>query len=281
MTNSRSSNILKNPVTRIKDLVIGIKSAGEMATGIACRLHNANVKNIFMLETPSPLAVRRQVSFCETIYKESITVEGVNAQLTEDMYKVPFVWQENKIPIIVDPDWRSIQAIHPHVVIDAILAKKNLGTNLNEARLVIGLGPGFEAGVDSHKVIETNRGHDLGKIIHKGKAEPNTGIPGSIDGFTKERVLRAPCKGIFKTDLSIGTMIKKGDTVGRVEDQTIVSKMDGVVRGLIKNGTNVKPHLKLGDVDPRGNIEFCNTISEKARALGGSILETILNEFNQ
>ncbi len=123
MTNSRSSNILKNPVTRIKDLVIGIKSAGEMATGIACRLHNANIKNIFMLETQSPLAVRRQVSFCETIYENAITVEGVNAQLTQDMYKVPFVWQENKIPIIVDPDWRSIQAIHPHVVIDAILAR--------------------------------------------------------------------------------------------------------------------------------------------------------------
>ncbi len=281
MTETRPLDMLKTNDIKIKDLVIGIKSAGEMATGIACRLFNANIKNIFMLETQSPLAVRRQVSFCETIYEKSITVESVNAQLTKDMYKVPFVWQENKVPIIIDPEWRSIQAIHPHVVIDAILAKKNLGTNMNEARLVIGLGPGFEAGADVHKVIETNRGHNLGTIIHKGIAVPNTGIPGDIGGFTKERVLRAPCKGIFKTELSIGTAIKKGGIIGYVEDQPIESKIDGVLRGLIKNGTKVRARLKLGDVDPRGNIEFCNTISEKARAIGGSILETILNEFNQ
>ncbi len=264
-----------------KDILIGIKGAGEMATGIACRLFKANFKNIFMMETKNPLAVRRQVSFCEVVYDEKISVEDVEAVKTETPDDFEIAWNSNKIPVIVDQAWKSIETIKPHVVVDAIIAKKNLGTNLSEASLVIGLGPGFEAGKDVHMLIETNRGHNLGRVILDGKAEPNTGIPGNINGYAKERVLRAPCSGIFKSDLTIGTIVKQNDVVGHVGDMQVLTHIDGVLRGQIRNNTKVKENLKIGDIDPRGNIEYCTTISEKARAIGGSVLEAILRKYNR
>jgi len=167
------------------------------------------------------------------------------------------------------------------VVVDAIIAKKNLGTNLSEAPLVIGLGPGFEAGRDVHIVIETNRGHNLGRIILNGCAEPNTGAPGNIDGHTKKRVLRSPCSGIFKSSLTIGTIVKQNDVVGHVDGKPVIAQIDGVLRGQIRNNTMVAELLKIGDIDPRGNRRHCTTISEKARAIGGSVLEAILRKYNQ
>ncbi|MDY6793140.1 MAG: selenium-dependent molybdenum cofactor biosynthesis protein YqeB [Thermodesulfobacteriota bacterium] len=265
----------------IKELIIAIKGAGEMATGVAWRLFQSNFKNIFMMEIKKPIAVRRQVSFCEAVYDEKSMVEGVEAVKVFNSDDIRNAWNNHIIPVIVDPHWKSIKAIRPHVVVDAIIAKKNLGTNLSEAPLVIGLGPGFEAGRDVHMVIETNRGHNLGRIILTGGAEPNTGSPGNINGFTKERVLRSPCSGIFKSSLSIGDLVKQNDVVGHVHSKPVVAGIDGVLRGQIRNNTMVTEHLKIGDIDPRGNRQNCTTISEKARAIGGSVLEAILRKYNQ
>lgn len=264
----------------IRRLTIGIKGAGEMATGIAWRLYRSNFRNIFMMEIPNPLAVRRQVSFCEAVFDGLMTVEGVEAAVVSGPEEIPGTWEKNRVPIIVDPDWKSIQRFQPHIVIDAIMAKKNLGTRMADAPLVIGLGPGFEAGQTVHVAIETNRGHNLGKVIVKGCPEPNTGIPGNIDGYTIERVLRSPCAGIFKSGLTIGTRVKPWDVVGTVDDKPVIAMISGVVRGLIRDNIRVTEHMKIGDIDPRGNSELCKSISEKARALGGSVLEAILSHYN-
>jgi len=265
----------------IKELIIAVKGAGEMATGVAWRLFQSNFKNIFMMEIENPMAVRRRVSFCEAVHDATISVEDIKAEKVIQTDDIQTSWNNNYIPVIVDPELNSIQKIKPHVVVDAIIAKKNLGTDLSEAPLVIGLGPGFEAGKDVHMVIETNRGHNLGKIILSGCAEPNTGAPGNINGYTKERVLRAPCSGIFKSSLTIGTLIKQNDVVGHVDGEPVVAQIDGVLRGQIRNNTMVTKQLKIGDIDPRGNMHHCITISEKARAIGGSVLEAILRKYNQ
>ncbi len=252
-----------------------------MATGTACRLFESNFKQIFMMETENPAAVRRQVSFCEAVHDQSIIVEGVKAKkvLHPDDFFV--AWGEKYIPVIVDPVWDSIKSIRPHIVIDAIIAKKNLGTNLSEAPLVIGFGPGFEAGKDVHMVMETNRGHNLGRVILNGLPEPNTGVPGNINGYTSQRVIRASCPGIFKSVLPIGSIVKKDDVIGYIDDKPVTTMIDGVIRGQIRNGAKVKEKLKIGDIDPRGNTKYCTTISEKARAIGGSVLEAILRKYNQ
>ena len=265
---------------QLNELIIGIKGAGEIASGIACRLFQSNIKNIFMMEAKNPLAVRRQVSFCEAFHDGKIIVEGVEAIKIDYCNEIHHAWGEHKIPVIVDPDWTCIKTIKPHVIIDAIIAKKNLGTNLSEADLVIGLGPGFEAGKDVHIVIETNRGHNLGKVILKGCPAANTGVPGPIGGFTHERVLRAPCAGVFKSDLDIGAMVKKNQVVATVDGQDVIAQIDGVLRGQIRDNIMVKDNLKIGDIDPRSKIEYCTSISEKARAIGGSILEAVLKKYN-
>lgn len=265
---------------KIKDLIIAVKGAGEMATGTACRLFQSNFKNIFMMETQSPMAVRRQVSFSEAVYDGKIIVEGVQAKKALKTDEFQTIWESDSIPVIIDPDWKSIKEIKPHVVIDAIIAKKNLGTNLLEASLVIGLGPGFEAGKDVHMAIETNRGHNLGRVILKGCPQKDTGIPGNTGGYTYERVLRAPCAGIFHSVLDIGTIVKKEQIVGYVDKTPVKVMIDGVIRGQIRNNTMVADKLKIGDIEPRGNKEYCRTISEKARAIGGSVLETILRKYN-
>lgn len=271
----------KDENIKIKDLVIGIKSAGEMATGLACRLFSANFKHIFMMETQHPMAVRRTVSFCEAVFDETVSVEGITARRVKDPSLIPDVWKANEIPVIVDRSWAAVETLKPHVIIDAIIAKKNLGTQIDEAPLTIGLGPGFDAGTDVDLVIETNRGHNLGRVISKGPAEPNTGIPGNISGVTKERVLRAPCQGIFNSDMTIGTVVKNKEIVGKVDEETVTAELNGMIRGLIRNGTQVEKGLKIGDIDPRGHDADYLTVSEKARAIGGSILEAILNKFNR
>ncbi len=265
---------------KLTDLIIGIKGAGEMASGIAWRLFQSNFKKLFMMETENPLAVRRHVSFCEAVHDGSITVEGVSAQKAENSVGIKSAWSNQCIPVLVDPGWDTIKTMKPLVVIDAILAKKNLGTTKFDAPLVIGLGPGFEAGSDVHMVIETNRGHDLGKIILNGTPEPDTGIPGNIGGHTKQRVLRAPCKGIFTSNLTIGKNISRNDVIGHVNHKLVIAGIDGVLRGLIRSNTPVKDQLKIGDIDPRGHVEYCSTISEKARAIGGSVLEAVLRTYN-
>jgi len=280
MTETRIATIPKQMSLPLTELVIAIKGAGEMATGIATRLFQANFKHIFMVEIENPMAVRRQVSFCEAIHDGTIEVEGVRATRVLDVNEIPIAWENNCIPVLVDPDWKAIETIHPQVVVDAIIAKKNLGTRKEDAPLVIGLGPGFEASIDVHKVIETLRGHNLGRIIEKGCPEPNTGIPGPIGGFTSERLLRAPCFGTFTAIIPLGAMVKKNDLIGHVGNQPLIAKIDGILRGLIRDNTRVKDGLKIGDIDPRGNRDYFTSISEKARAIGGSVLEAILRGYN-
>jgi xanthine dehydrogenase accessory factor len=251
-----------------------------MASAVAWRMYMSNIRKILMLENASPLAVRREVSYCEAVHEGRKTVEGVEALKVDDYDDMRKVWIQGKIAVVVDPNWKMFDQAQVNVVIDAILAKKNTGTHMKEAPLVIGLGPGFVAGEDAHLVIETNRGHNLGRIITSGNAESNTGIPGPIEGYTEERVLRAPCDGVFNARLSIGNHVKQGDAIGTVAEETVVTRIDGVIRGLIRSPVSVRGGLKIGDIDPRGIVDYCYTISEKARAISGAVLEAILRVYN-
>jgi len=257
-----------------------IRGAGEQASGIACRLYRANFKRILMLETPSPIAVRRQVSFSEAVFDGIMTVEGVEAVLIADDLELKAAWESGKIAVRIDPYGESLNRCKPDVFIDATLAKRNLGTSIADATLVIALGPGFTAGADCHIVIETNRGHDLGRIISHGMAQANTGIPGDITGYTWERVLRAPADGIFTTEKQIGDPVSLGEIIGRIGVAKVSAHIGGVLRGLIRPGSTVRGGVKIGDVDPRGEFRYCNTISEKARALGGAVMEAIMATYN-
>lgn len=264
----------------LNELHIGIKGAGEMASGIACRLYGAYLRKIVMLEVPYPLAVRRAVSFCEAVYEGSQQVEGVTCRRVESTAEIRQVWKASQIAVRVDPQWQTLGEMDLDVVLDATLAKRNLGTRISDAPLVIGLGPGFGAAKDVHILIETNRGHDLGRLIHEGPAAANTGIPGDIGGYTIERVLRAPTDGSFVSDLRIGDRIRKNQTVATVAGSKVTARIDGVLRGLIRSGTQVIKGMKVGDIDPRGERSYCYTISDKARAIGGAVLEAILSKFN-
>jgi xanthine dehydrogenase accessory factor len=268
-------------VTRLNELKIVVKGAGEMASAVAWRLYMANFRKILMLEKEYPLAVRRAVSFCEAVHEGEKEVENVRAVMVQSHDAIEQCWDRNVIAVMVDPHWQTLDAILPTVTVDAVLAKKNLGTRMDEAPLVIGLGPGFYAGKDAHLVIETNRGHNLGRIITAGEAESNTGTPGVIAGFTEERVLRAPGTGQFLSDRNIGEGVQKDETIGIVAGIEVRSRLVGVLRGLIRPNSEVTQGLKIGDIDPRGQRSHCFTISDKARAIGGSVLEAILRFYNR
>jgi xanthine dehydrogenase accessory factor len=265
----------------LAELVVLIRGAGEMASGVTHRLHRSHFK-IWMTEIPHPLAVRREVSFSEAIYDGEKEVEGIRAKLVSKPEEIEMVWKKGDIPILVDPDGKKTRHfLKPDVLIDAIMAKKNLGTQVKDAPLVVGLGPGFTAGKDVHMVIETNRGHNLGRIILDGTAEPDTGIPGDISGYTIERLLRTMKRGIFHPQKSIGDRVNKGAVVAVVDDFPVIAKISGVVRGVLREGIEVKKGMKVGDIDPRGKKDSCFTISDKARAIGGGVLEAILYWFNK
>ncbi len=264
----------------LSDLKILIRGAGEMATGCACRLYSSGFFRILMTEIEKPLAVRRAVSFCEAVYEKSWTVEKVRAELVNHVEEAHELWERKSIPVLIDPPVCCLNALQPDILIDAILAKKNLGTSIDSASLVITLGPGFLAGKDAHYIVETARGHQLGRLISSGYSLPNTGIPGDIAGHTALRVLRAPVEGIFLSELSIGMPVIEGQTIGQVSDEPVKALLNGVLRGLIRPGTSVTPNLKIGDIDPRGDPSYCVTISEKARAIGGTVIEAILRTYN-
>jgi xanthine dehydrogenase accessory factor len=263
----------------LNSLRVLVRGAGEQASGVAHRLARARL-NVVMTEIAHPLCVRWGVSFCEALFEETKEVEGVYARLVASPEAVPAAWEQGVIPLLIDPAGSSRAAIKPHVIVDAILAKKNLGTHRGDAPLVIALGPGFFAGEDVDVVIETNRGHDLGRVIYEGRAEPDTGVPGEIIGVGAERVLRAPCAGRFRPVKEIGATVEASETVAWVEDQPGITSSPGVLRGLLRDGIVVQEGLKAGDVDPRGKRENCFTISDKARAIGGGVLEAILAHFN-
>ncbi len=269
------------PGKALNELVILIRGGGEMASGVAHRLHQCHFK-VCIIEIPHPLAVRREVTFCEAIYGGKKEVEGVRAGLISKPEEIEEAWKRGGIPILIDPDGKKTRNfLKPDVLIDAIMAKKNLGTQISDAPLVIGLGPGFEAGKDVHVVIETNRGNNLGKMILNGSAEPDTGIPGEIGGYTIERLLRTMKKGVFHPQKSIGERVNKGSVVAVADDFPVIARISGVVRGLLREGAEVKKGMKVGDIDPRGKKEVCFTISDKARAIGGGVLEAILYWFNR
>lgn len=257
-------------------MLVVIRGAGDLASGIALRLLRSGLQ-VVMTDLPKPLAIRRSVAFCEAIRLGQVTVEGVTARFAPDTEAARQLLKEGILPVLADPEGRCIGELKPTAVVDAILAKRNLGTRITDAPVVIGVGPGFTAGQDCHAVVETMRGHTLGRVIYEGSALPNTNIPGLIGGFTGERVLRAPATGVFHGVLEIGANVKAGDVTGYVEGQPMRCTIDGVLRGLIADGTQVKQGLKCGDVDPRGDTAYCALASDKALAIGGGVLEGILH----
>ncbi len=254
-----------------------MRGAGDLATGVALRLYRAGFRRLLLLETTHPLAVRRLASFSEAVYRKTVMVEGVGARLVDSPDLAERCWQDGEIAVVVDPGAQCLALSSPDVVIDAIIAKRNLGTSLSNGKLVIGLGPGFSAGVDVHCVVETMRGHNLGRVLYEGAAQADTGVPGAIEGMTTERLLRAPGEGIFLTALDIGCRVAAGEEIGRVDDVPVQAAISGVLRGLLRNDTPVRAGTKLGDIDPRSNREFCATASDKALAIGGGVLEAILH----
>jgi len=265
-------------MVKLSDLKVLLRGGGDIASGVAWRLHQCGFR-VFITEIPNPMAVRRKVAFCEAVYEGKAVVEGVEAVLIKGVEDVSRVWTDHKIPVLVDPRCESRKVLRPDALVDAILAKKNLGTSIHDAPLVIALGPGFEVGQDAHFVVETNRGHNLGRLLTVGSAEPNTGVPGPVQGITKERVLRAPADGLWENRKDIGDTVKKGDLVGSSGGMPVEAAIGGVIRGMIRPGIHVKSGLKLGDIDPRGKGEYCYSISEKALAIGGGVLEGILRLY--
>jgi len=245
-----------------------------LATGIAHRLFRSGF-DILITEIDQPTVIRRSVAFANAMFEGRMTVEGVTAvRATPD--EVEECLRERLIPVVVDPACEIARQLHPWGLVDAILAKKNLGTAMNDAPVVIGVGPGFTAGVDVHRVVETMRGHDLGRVIESGTATPNTGIPGDIGGYTLERLVTAPCDGIFIPQKQIGEFVTAGEILGMVKNTPVVSSIAGVLRGLLQAGLPVTKNMKIGDVDPRAKVQHCWTISDKARAIGGGVLEALL-----
>lgn len=268
-------------MNNMRDLTVLIKGAGEMATGIAQRLFMANITKIVMTEIQKPITVRRTVAFSECVYEGKAKVEGVTAELIDSVKDVEHAWRKKRIAILIDPKWKAVSALKPDVIVDAIMAKKNLGTKRGEAPLVIGVGPGFNAPGDVHVVVESNRGQDLGRVIRRGSAESHTGVPGPVMGYTKERVLRSPHAGTVRhLNKKIGDRVRKGDAVAYVNKSPVEAPFDGILRGLIRE-IRVPAHEKIGDIDPRGKKEWCYTITEKARAIGGGVLEVIMHAYNR
>jgi len=274
-------------------MLVVIKGSGDLASGIALRLSHAGF-DIAMTEIAAPLSVRRTVCFSQAVYEGRVKVEDVTAVLVKDEDEMGEAWRLKQIAVFVDPEASIVKSVLPCVLVDAIMAKRNTGTAITDAPLVIGVGPGFIAGVDCHAVIETQRGHTLGRVItpEQGAEEsalPNTGVPGDIGGYTVERLLRSPADGIFEAVLSIGDMVKKGDTVALVRtapgasaggEFPINAEIDGILRGLLPSGIAVTKGMKAGDVDPRCERQHCFTVSDKALSIGGGVLEAIMRLLN-
>ena len=251
-----------------------IRGAGDLASGVALRLWRAGM-DVVMLDVEKPTAIRRTVAFSEAIVHGVQTVEDVTAKLaTAETAEETLA--AGCIPVLVDPEGRSIPALKPDALVDAILAKRNLGTRITDAPAVIGVGPGFTAGADCHAVVETMRGHTLGRVIHEGSAIPNTGIPGLIGGFAGERVLRAPAAGLFHPLRDIGDAVTEGEILATVEGKPMTATLTGTLRGILPEGTEVFPGMKAGDIDPRCQRSHCFTASDKALAVGGGVLEAVL-----
>ncbi len=256
-------------------MLIFIKGAGDLASGIALRLHHAHF-DIVMTDLPVPTAVRRTVAFSEAIRFGSTVVEDITAERADNIDQIRDCLSRGVIPVTTGDENELIEALRPEVVVDAIIAKKNLNTSIGDAPLVIAVGPGFTAGVDCHAVIETKRGHTLGRVIREGSAIPNTGIPGNIGGETIRRLIKAPCDGVFHPVKDIGEIVIRGVIVGYVDGEPVFTETNGMIRGLLQDGVPVTAGFKCGDVDPRGVKADYTTVSDKALAIGGGVLEAIM-----
>ena len=253
-----------------------VRGAGDIATGTIQKLVRAGFKCV-VTEVSNPSSIRRKVSLSEAVYEKKTVVEDIEAVLCENLDEIGQYLELYNPVIIVDPKLTILNKMKFDVVVDAILAKKNTGLKKEMAEITIGLGPGFEAGVDCDIVIETMRGHDLARIIEQGFAKKNTSIPGIIDGFSNERVIYSDFDGQFTHIKSISDIVNKEEIIAKVGDNYIRATLDGVIRGMIRDNFEVKKGLKVIDVDPRyEEVENCFTISDKARAIGGAVLEAIM-----
>ncbi len=261
----------------IPPLVV-IRGAGDLATGVAHRLQQSGFK-VVMLELPKPLVVRRTVSFASAVYEGFVSVEAVEAKLCSSVDLVPITLKSGKVPVLIDPQGEALQKLQPKIIVDAIMAKTGRTSLLTDAEFVIGLGPGFIAGTDVHAIVETKRGHTLGKVIYLGKAAADTAEPGLIEGYGKERLLRSPADGIFKPLKEIGELIRAGEIVASVGDYFVRAEIDGLIRGMLYPGLEVRTGMKVGDIDPRGLKLDYRAVSDKARAIGGGVLEAIMHRY--
>ena len=258
------------------DNLVVLRGGGDLATGTVCKLARCGF-DVVVLETAQPTVIRRTVAFAQAIYDGEATVEGltaVKAKTARDCHKI---LSESKIPVLIDEECKSLEELQPQAVVDAIIAKRNTGTSFDMAPIVIGLGPGFYAGRDVRAVVETNRGHHLGRVIYEGQAQPNTGTPGSIEGYSSERIVRASASGTIKGICDIGDHVEKGQVIARIDGTAVYAPLSGVLRGMIQSGIRVEAKLKIGDVDPRDKKEYCYTVSEKSRAIAGGVLEALLH----
>jgi xanthine dehydrogenase accessory factor len=280
---------------RFSETPVLLRGGGDLATGVAYRLHKAGFP-IVILELPRPLVVRRRVALATAVLEGQVEVEGMRGRLVADISEALDLARAGTIPVLVSPElpeWSdggsfpgpqppqpSPRYRLPHLI-DARMAKRKLDTRIDQARLVIGLGPGYTAGEECHAVIETMRGHRLGRVIWEGKARPNTGTPGIVAGKGAERVLRAPATGAVRWRIDIGDRVVESQPLGDVVDIVLYAPFDGVLRGLVAPGTDVPAGLKIGDLDARGDVAACFTISDKALAIGGGVLEAVLTWFNE
>ena len=261
-------------------MIVFIKGAGDLATGIAYRLKVCGF-NVVMSEIEKPTTVRRTVAFSQAVFDKTTEVEGMKGVLVDSVDKINEELTKGNIPVVIDPKGEFIEKLKPQVVVDAIIGKKNCaGTKISDAPIVIAVGPGFEAGADCHCVVESQRGHYLGRTIYKGCAIPNTGVPGNIGGYTVERIIRACDDGIIEPLVSIGDYVEEGQELASVNGNYIYASISGIVRGMLEKGIRVNKGMKSGDIDPRCERHHCFTISDKARSIGGGVLEAILTLQN-
>lgn len=267
-------------IFNFKEYPVVILGAGELASGVAIRLWRAGFQ-IVMTELEYPLAIRRTVSFSETIYLGDTVVEEIRATRVSKIDEIQQKWNEGILPILVDPTAEVLAKVRPAIIVDARIAKTNLGMSLHLAQFVIGLGPGFIAGHDVHAVIETNRGHFLGRVLWEGSAEPDSRIPGEMKGVGSERVIYSPGEGIFSSVCMISDPVTPGEIIGFCGEFSVKTQIGGILRGLIHPGIYLSRGMKIADVDPRMNPDFCRYVSDKALAIGGGVLEAVLMFLNQ
>lgn len=263
------------------DKKVVVRGGGDIASGTINRFHNMGFK-VLVLEIPKPNFIRRKVCYGEAIYEKEFSLEGAVSKFAETAEDIEKIWEEGKIPVYIDPEMKILEKIKPDVLIDAIIAKKNLGMSKNLAPITIAFGPGFEAGKDADVVIETNRGHNLGRLIFQGRANENTGVPGIIQGYGRERVIYAPAEGTLKIVHDIGSVVKKGEVIGYINETPVLASIDGLIRGMIRDNSYVKEGLKISDIDPREEeLKNCFTISDKARTISGGAAEAVFYLLNR